>query len=152
MSSVAVRDLAPGELEQVIALEQAAHPHPWSAALLARELETDCSTILVCTDPEGSGRVAGYVVYWDVLDEVQVLNVAVSPAHRRQGLARRLLEEVEARARARRARLLALEVRSSNQPARALYRAFGYAEAGVRRRYYADGEDAVVMLKELAAP
>jgi ribosomal-protein-alanine N-acetyltransferase len=99
---------------------------------------------------DAAGRVVGFVVFWNVHDEVQVLDVAVAPAHQRRGIARRLLEEVERRSRARACALLTLEVRRGNAPARALYLAAGFREVGLRKRYYDDGEDAFVLVKDLA--
>jgi ribosomal-protein-alanine N-acetyltransferase len=79
-----------------------------------------------------------------------VLNVAVAPEARRRGVARAVLGKVEAGARAQGARVAMLEVRRSNEPAIALYRSLGYRQVAIRPRYYAeDGEDAIVMDKEL---
>jgi ribosomal-protein-alanine N-acetyltransferase len=96
------------------------------------------------------GPIAGFAVVWLVHDELHVLNVAVAPEARRSGVARRILDRVEGRAREQGARVSMLEVRRSNQPAIALYRSLGYREVGVRPGYYAeDGEDALVMDKAL---
>jgi len=76
--------------------------------------------------------------------------VAVAPEARRRGVARALLSEAELRGRSEGARVAKLEVRRSNHPAIELYRCLGYREVGMRPRYYAeDGEDALVMDKDL---
>jgi len=144
------------DLDAVMAIERAAFRHPWSPELFRRELEHDWSTILVAVEPltsaqgKGSERVVAFLIYWLVHDEVHVLNVAVSPEHRRKGIARMLMAEVEKRAHAASAALLTLEVRRSNHAALDLYREFDYRAVGVRPKYYADeGEDAIVMVKEL---
>jgi ribosomal-protein-alanine N-acetyltransferase len=81
---------------------------------------------------------------------VHILNVAVSPEHRRRGIARVLMAETEKRATQAGATLMTLEVRRSNAAALELYRAFDYRAVGVRPNYYVDeGEDAIVMVKEL---
>jgi ribosomal-protein-alanine N-acetyltransferase len=96
--------------------------------------------------PGGSERILGFVVFWLVHDEVHVLNVATAVEARRRGVARALLERAADEGRRRGARLATLEVRRSNLPAIALYRALGYQEVGVRPNYYTDeGEDAIVM-------
>ena len=78
-------------------------------------------------------------------DEAEVLTLAVAPAARRQGLARRLLEGAVAEAGARGAASMVLEVATSNEAARALYAGFGFHEVGRRRGYYAGGEDALIL-------
>ncbi|HEY1692108.1 MAG TPA: ribosomal protein S18-alanine N-acetyltransferase [Polyangiaceae bacterium] len=104
---------------------------PWSRLWVARE--------------EGAGVVA-FVVAWHVADELHVLNVATREDRRRQGVARRLLSEVVAYARANRMKHVLLEVRRSNVAAMALYRGAGFFAMGVRARYYPDDEDAVEMV------
>ena len=149
-----VRPVRPEELAQVIAIERSAHAHPWSDALVAQELEHAWSTVLCAIETEGAraGRIAGFVVFWSVHDEIQILDIAVAPVDRRRGIARRLLEELERRARERRRALLTLEVRRTNTAARGLYLAQGFREVGLRARYYDDGEDAFVLVKDLADP
>lgn len=92
-------------------------------------------------------EVVGYALFWHVADEVHLLNVAVAPAHRRRGLGRALLEELVRYAREHAAAKIFLEVRVSNTPAIQLYEAFGFERLDVRKRYYADGEDALDMMR-----
>jgi len=90
--------------------------------------------------------VVGALVAWHVADEVTIVDVAVLPARRREGHGRALVAELLAwTASAGERRLVLLEVRVSNTPARALYAALGFEEVNVRRGYYGDGEDAVEM-------
>ncbi len=86
---------------------------------------------------------------WRVADEVEVLFVATAPAWRRQGVARALLVHALQAARDEGAARALLEVRRSNAPAIALYRALGFEVVGERRRYYDDGEDALLMASTL---
>jgi ribosomal-protein-alanine N-acetyltransferase len=89
---------------------------------------------------------------WSVVaaaGEAELLRVAVLPAARRQGLGRALLQAAEADLRRAGIQRLHLEVRSSNTAARALYEAEGWRRSGRRPRYYRDGEDAVLYLKEI---
>ena len=147
--------MTPADLEEVMVIERAAFRHPWSHELFRRELEHDWSTILVAIEPlsnapRGNERIIGFLIYWLVHDEVHILNVAVSPEHRRRGIARILMTETEKRAHQASAALLTLEVRRSNVAALDLYREFDYRAVGVRPNYYVDeGEDAIVMVKEL---
>ena len=80
-----------------------------------------------------------------VADEAHVTNIAVHPDHRRGGIATRLLGELADVAIGRGCAAWTLEVRASSHGAQALYRAFGFAPAGIRARYYESTEDAIVM-------
>jgi ribosomal-protein-alanine N-acetyltransferase len=154
-----IRRMRPDDLDEVMVIERAAFRHPWSAELFRRELEHDWSTILVSVEPlaplqmPGRGpceRVVGFIIFWLVHDEVHILNVAVALEHRRRGIARMLMIEAEKRAHAANAALMTLEVRRSNVAALDLYRDFDFRSVGVRPNYYVDeGEDAIVMVKEL---
>jgi [ribosomal protein S18]-alanine N-acetyltransferase len=158
-SKLEIRRMRPDDLEEVMVIERVAFRHPWSAELFRRELEHDWSTILVAVEPlsalsvpgRGAGeRVLGFIIFWLVHDEVHILNVAVGPEHRRRGIARTLMNEAEKRAHEANAALMTLEVRRSNVAALDLYREFDYRAVGVRPNYYVDeGEDAIVMVKEL---
>jgi ribosomal-protein-alanine N-acetyltransferase len=107
---------------------------PWSRLWVARE--------------DGVGVVA-FVVAWHVVDELHVLNIATRSDRRRCGIGRSLMAALLEYGRLRGVRHLLLEVRRSNRPAIALYRGVGFFAMGVRRRYYADDEDAVEMVLTL---
>lgn len=87
----------------------------------------------------------GFMLAWHVADELHVHNVAVHPHHRRQGIARALMDEVSRYMDEFGVSRSWLEVRQSNEAARRLYEGFGYSVVGVRSAYYADGEDALEM-------
>ena len=91
------------------------------------------------------GGVAGYLLAWLVADELEIHDVATSPDFRRRGVARGLVSAALSAAAADGARTAHLEVRETNEPARKLYEAHGFAPVGRRRGYYADGEDAILM-------
>jgi ribosomal-protein-alanine N-acetyltransferase len=147
------------DLEEILAIERASFRHPWSAEMFRRELEHDWSTIMVAMeplDPEERAqrgepwRIIGFLIYWNVHDEVHVLNLAVRPEARRRGVGRALMAEAAARGRANGAALLTLEVRRSNEAALELYRTLGFRAVGIRPNYYADEhEDAIVMVRDL---
>jgi ribosomal-protein-alanine N-acetyltransferase len=147
--ALAFRRMREADLPRVMEIERAAFSHPWSEELVRRELGHEFSTVLLATGGS-AGEVRGFAVAWLVHDELHVLNVAVAPEARRRGVARAILDRVEAQGREQGARVSMLEVRRGNTPAIALYRSLGYREVGVRPRYYAeDGEDALVMDKDL---
>lgn len=90
-----------------------------------------------------------FIATWHVADELHILNIATSEAHRRKGHARALLRAALSFAVERKVRLVLLEVRRSNSAAIGLYRSFGFVAMGLRERYYSDNEDAVEMLLRL---
>jgi len=137
------------DVERVMEIEKEGFLHPWSRELIERELQHAWSQVLLAEDGEG-GPILGYIVFWLVHDEVHVLNVATAAAARRRGIGRALMDAAQQAGRRRDARLATLEVRRSNAPAIALYRAIGYRQVGVRPNYYAEErEDAIVMVKAL---
>lgn len=138
--------LAPEHIDGIAELERLCFPDPWPVQAFLDEMANPLAqyTVLV----EGNTPV-GYAGYWHVVDEGQITNIAVHPAHRRCGLASRLLENMISEAEGKGIHFLTLEVRVSNAPAIALYQKFGFEEAGRRKRYYNDnGEDALIMTKE----
>jgi ribosomal-protein-alanine N-acetyltransferase len=139
------------DLDRVVELEAQAFSNPWSRAMLKSELDHAWSTVLLAEVPgPGGPAVSGFAIFWVVADELQILNVAVDRVARRRGLGRTLLDAALARAREQGCRIAHLEVRRSNEAARALYEAFGFRPVGVRPAYYQDDrEDAVVMVLDL---
>ena len=91
------------------------------------------------------GSLAGYLCLRILLDEAEILDVAVDPVLRRAGAGRLLVAAAIEQCRTQAVRTLGLEVRVSNLPAIALYRSFGFTDVGIRRRYYENGEDALLM-------
>jgi ribosomal-protein-alanine N-acetyltransferase len=91
----------------------------------------------------------GFVLARAAAGEAEILALAVLPAARRRGLGTALMEAAMAAALAHGAAAMFLEVAEPNGAARALYRGLGFTEAGRRRRYYADGSDALVLRRDL---
>jgi ribosomal-protein-alanine N-acetyltransferase len=143
-----IRRLTYSDLPAVLAIERRSFPTPWSLAMFVLELSKPSGICLAATSEEG---LAGYLVCSRYADVWHLMNVAVTPDKRRQGIAtglmRTLFDEAGADAR------YTLEVRTSNDVAIAMYRRFGFRPAGHRRRYYHDnGEDALIMWLESSAP
>jgi ribosomal-protein-alanine N-acetyltransferase len=132
------------------AIEKASFPSPWSRWSFLSELgHRNSHTLVVGPAPPQPWQLWGYLIFWVVLDEMHILNLAVAPEHRRRGIARRLLAEGLAQARELGAEIAWLEVRPSNTPARALYASFGFQEVARRPRYYDDThEDALLLTLE----
>lgn len=137
------------DLDEVLAIEQASFPTPWSRAAYHRELMVNgYATYIV---GRVAGRLATYGGMWVVLDEAHITNIAVHPDFRGRGLGRLTLAALEEKARELGASRMTLEVRVSNYVARRLYEKADFRGTGVRRNYYSDTrEDAIVMWKDLA--
>ena len=133
-------------VSQVAELEKLCFNDPWSEKSVASELNNPLALWLVA---EKDGIVAGYVGSQTVIDETDMMNIAVHPDFRRQGIAQMLVEALVPALAAKGSRYLTLEVRASNDPAIELYRKLGFAEIGRRPRYYRNPkEDALILRKE----
>ena len=142
-----IQPMDENSVAQVAALEQVCFARPWSLAALESEL---CNPIAVYFAAMRGEEVAGYAGMHNILGEGHITNLAVSPALRRRGIARALLDTLVACAREHGLCLLTLEVRASNTAAIALYGGLGFAPAGLRKGYYdSPREDAVIMTLEI---
>jgi ribosomal-protein-alanine N-acetyltransferase len=138
----------PRDLDGVMAVDAACFNNPWTREDYLREL-ADAHRCWLVAARAGDGTIVAYCTFWRIFDEIHVNNFAVLPAWRRQGLGAALLAHVLATGVAIGAPRTTLEVRASNAPALALYRAAGFVEAAVRRGYYTKPiEDALVLWRE----
>lgn len=141
--SVTIRPAAESDLPALAALESACFSHPWSEKSLAETLGNGRSLFLLA---EQAGEPLGYLGMEYVLDEGGITNVAVFPAHRRQGIADALLNELLRRAKGLGLATVTLEVRETNAPAIALYQKHDFVPVGRRKNYYTSPtEDAILM-------
>lgn len=131
----------------VAELEKLCFSAPWSERSIAAELKSQWSLWLV---EEREGVAIAYVGSQSCPPEADVMNVAVSPAYRRQGIGEGLMVALMEALREREIESLTLEVRASNEAAIALYDRLGFQQVGRRPNYYTDPrEDALIMRKEL---
>lgn len=131
---------------QVAALEKICFSDPWSENSVAGELSNPLSCWLVCVEND---TVLGYVGAQTVLGETDMMNLAVIPQARRQGIAESLILNLVEELKKQDSYCLSLEVRASNAPARALYEKLGFAQVGRRPNYYRNPkEDALILRKE----
>ena len=143
-----VRRLSLQDLDPIVAIENAVYPTPWSRSMFAGELAKPSSVSLGAFDGEAGGLVA-YLIVSRYVDAWHIMNVAVHPECRRQGVASRLLDELFELTAGDHRRGYTLEVRVSNVTAIALYERFGFEPSGIRRGYYTDNrEDALIMWKD----
>lgn len=131
---------------QIALLERECFADPWSQQSIASELHNPLSLWLVAQEGQ---TLLGYVGSQTCLDETDMMNIAVFPASRRQGVARALIEALVSALRERGSKQLTLEVRASNGPARQLYESLGFLHVGLRKNYYRNPkEDALILRKE----
>ena len=141
-----IETMTADHVSQVAALEAICFHDPWSEKSVASELTNPLSLWLVALD---SDRVAGYVGSQSVLGESDMMNVAVHPDYRRQGIAEKLCLALVDALKEKGNHCLTLEVRASNDPAKALYEKLGFTQVGLRKNYYRNPkEDACILRKE----
>lgn len=134
-------------ISQIAQLEKLCFSDPWSENSVASELKNPLSLWLVALDGD---TVAGYIGSQSVLDGADIMNVAVHPDYRRQGIGRDLVLALVSALQENGIRFLMLEVRQSNAPAIALYEKLGFQQVGMRPNYYRNPkENALIMRKEL---
>ncbi|MDO8475721.1 MAG: ribosomal protein S18-alanine N-acetyltransferase [Candidatus Rokubacteria bacterium] len=136
--------MAVSDLDQVLDIERASFPTPWTRAAFCYEIEQN--KVARCTVLRGRRGIVGYLCLWEIGHEIHITNLAVHPELRRRAVGRRLLAGALAEGITRGVALAFLEVRPSNTRALALYESLGFQVIGRRTGYYFDtGEDALVM-------
>ena len=131
---------------QIAELEKLCFHDPWSENSIASELHNKLSNWLVAIDDD---QVVGYVGSQTVLGETDMMNIAIHPQYRKQGIATALIHNLIEILKEQNSHSLMLEVRRSNDAAKSLYMKMGFVEVGVRRNYYRNPkEDALILRKE----
>jgi ribosomal-protein-alanine N-acetyltransferase len=161
MNTIKIDDMALGDLDAVLEIDldsfapselSSGGPEAVRAVRersLREEFARTWSVIRVAR--RESGVPLGYCLFWSVVDELEIINIAVASASRRQGVGQLLMGDLLAYAQAHDVKRILLEARAGNTPALTLYDRFGFRRFNVRHKYYADGEDAVEMSLELGA-
>ena len=143
---IEIINMTAAHVAQIAEIEKLCFSDPWSENSVASELNNPLSLWLVALD---GATVAGYVGSQSVLDGADMMNIAVHPDYRRQGIARELVTGLAGALTEKGVKSLALEVRQSNAPAIALYEQLGFQQVGLRPNYYRNPrENALIMRKE----
>jgi ribosomal-protein-alanine N-acetyltransferase len=142
-----IREMKREDVPAIAELEKLCFSDPWSENSIASELDNPLSYWLVAED---NGKIAGYVGSQSVLDAADMMNLAVSPDCRQQGVGQALVNELVQHLQKNNVIALLLEVRVSNAPAISLYEKLGFEQVGRRPKYYHNPrEDALILRKEL---
>jgi len=139
-----IRKMSQDDLKEVLLIEALSFRSPWLEEMFEAEMD-DITGVSHAIVAEENGRIVAYATYRVVFDDAHLMNVAVSPAFRNEGRGKTLIRHVVDDCAKRGARTMFLEVRPSNDAAKHIYDAFGFHAIDVRKRYYHDGEDAIVM-------
>ena len=139
-------------LRGVLKIESQVYPRPWSMGLFMSEIGYKEGRVYVVA--RVGGTVVGYGGLMLVLEDGHITTLAVDPAWQRHSIGTRILLALAEAGMARGIENLTLEVRLSNEPAKELYRRFGFVPAGIRKGYYVEtNEDALVMwANDVATP
>ena len=147
---VIIRSMRGEDVDAVLTIERESFGDPWARSAFIEGMAEQWSACFVALS---EGVLIGYICGLGVADELHIYNLAVQEAFRGRGIGRRLLKTAENWARRRGKLCVILDVRESNEAARALYASAGYGQIGRRRRYYRNPvEDALVLMRNLAHP
>ncbi len=126
----------------VYELSKACFSTPWSLDSISKEITNKNARYIIATD---SDKVIGFVGIWIVFGEGDITNIAVDKNYRNLKIGSNLLKELFKLIKKENCEAITLEVRKSNIPAQKLYKNFGFVEEAIRKKYYDDGEDAIIM-------
>ena len=145
---IKIQRMQKSDVDNVINIEERAYgEHHWSKESFLNELSNDLARYYAAFDLDGN--LVGYAGCWQILEEVHITNIAVSPDFRRQKIGERLLRQIIDDCYKNKAKYITLEVRVSNNPAIKMYEKYGFKSLGVRKGYYQNNnEDAIIMWTE----
>lgn len=148
---VVINAMDKADLPEVLAIERDVFLSPWSAGMFSRELGSAHSVCLAARiNLEDKSIIVGYIIFWMIVDEVHLHNLAVKKEYRNRGFAFELMEAMKEIAGKNGITARTLEVRKSNTEAINLYRKCGFVVKGIRPNYYTDtNEDALIMWADI---
>ncbi|MBO8130144.1 MAG: ribosomal protein S18-alanine N-acetyltransferase [Candidatus Marinimicrobia bacterium] len=141
-----IREATADDIEMVMEIEELSFENPWSEFSFMNELRNPVTRFYVV---EVEDKVRGFVIFWYIDDEIHIANLAVHPEKRRMGLGRMLLEKVIKEAKENGILYIYLDVNSKNEEAKKLYFKYGFEVVGVRKKYYNNRDDALLLTKKI---
>ena len=145
-NETAVRRMTSEDIDDVLVIEELCFEDPWSREAFESEMSGLNPCVYFVAVQED--RICGYMGVWHILDEGHITNVAVHPEYRGQGIGRMLVETSISDGMSKGIEAFTLEVRKSNDTAQELYKKCGFESVGIRKRYYANNEDALIMWRQ----
>ncbi len=142
---VKIRNAIPDDMTSILKIESEGSAR-WKRDFFETELNTGFSLFLVALIDKA---IIGFAVAWDVPGEIQLQNIAVDKDYRREGCGTKLIESLCRLLKHKHPERILLELRISNLPALKFYRSLGFEKTGIRKNYYGEGEDALLMEKEI---
>ncbi len=139
--NITIRKMTEADIDNVMKIEIRSFPNPWRRSFFLSDISRPDA---LCVVAEEGGKIIGYLIAWGT-QEVHIANIAVAPESRRSGVGTALMQQVLAFARKQKAAGVYLEVRFSNIGAQRFYQRFGFVPTYLRKGYYENGEDAIVM-------
>ncbi|MFH1454531.1 MAG: ribosomal protein S18-alanine N-acetyltransferase [Armatimonadota bacterium] len=147
MSGVKIRKMEERDVPLVKEIEDISFTRPWEESAFVREVKENILAYYLVAEIDD--RVLGYLGSWLVLTEAHITNIAVRPEVRRKKIATKLVQEFIKHLNSLGIEYATLEVKVDNEPAKNLYKKFGFTEAGIRKKYYDNKYDALIMRLEL---
>ncbi len=138
--------MSESDLDEVMQIEKISFKSPWKRSYFLYDLNRPHAFCLVVKE---NNRLVGYLVAWKIEDQLHLTNIAVHPAERRKGIGSQLLKTILKIGKEVKCKNIFLEVRESNIAAQNFYRKFGFVHTLTQKNYYHDGEDALVLEKQL---
>lgn len=139
-----------GDLSCVLEIENLSFPNPWHEMTFKGEIRNRRISFPFVVVHKSENRIIGYIIFWQVNEQVQINNIAVHPDFRRMGVAESVLLQILDHVRKEGVLFVTLEVRPSNLAARSLYRKLGFEVLGIRENYYNNPQEhALIMGKSL---
>jgi ribosomal-protein-alanine N-acetyltransferase len=142
---LSIRPATEDDLPAVLAIEKKAQPAPWNEGHFRSEMGKPYSRFWVMTDDETDSKVFGYIVFWVIGDECQILTLAVTEESRGRGIAKVIMRKAISESLREGAKVATLDVRTTNDPAVHLYQGLGFTVSKVLKAYYSNGQDAYQM-------
>ena len=135
------------DLAEVLKIERKCFEEPYSREIFEQELKIKAAQLWVIPYRQ---KIVGYIDFWLVASEMELVSIAVHPKFKRRGIGQYLMEEMFDYGCQHQASSIVLDVRKSNLKAQKLYGKFGFKKVGLRKKYYSDNqEDAIVMKRKL---
>ena len=142
--TVKIEPMSSKDLPEVLAIEQQSFPLPYSENLFRMELELKIAHLFVARQQQ---EILGYLDFWHVSREMNVISIATHPAARRRGVGAHLMTHLVNYGRTQQVEQIFLDVRESNQAAIALYKKFGFQAIDIRKGYYQDNEENALVME-----